>query len=499
MQKTITVATILCVAMMLNFGSFFACGNDDRFERELEPIIQELIKQQDIPGLALAIVEKRQVLYAKAFGIQSLADASNKVTTRSLFQMASVTKPFVATGVLQLIEDGKIEFDTAAVKYLPHFKMGDERYKQITVRHLLSHTAGIPHLTDYEYYNPQFDEGALKRFVGNLNNLTLIAAPGTKYQYSNIGYDILGNLIAEVSGLSFEHYIEKQILIPLGMNSSTLLLKQADSELLTSPHVLDSLYSVVVNEFYPYNRIHAPSGALYSNLSDMTQWALVNVNRGEINGNRILKDSTYDIMWTSTNDDWKQMGISWFIGEHQGHQTISHSGGTIGYGSFLIMIPSKSLAVIVMSNYERAAVIDLAKTALDVALGFPAKPISRAVNLELDRILYKDILENGRDAAIQKYYSLKETANPKFDFTQVLQLNKLATNLINQNRLMDGIEIFKLNVAAYPKMAWLYNNLAEAQLQNGDRKLAIMNYEKALQLNPKNQKAAASLQKLRKD
>jgi len=216
MQKTMTVATILCVAMMLIFGSFFACGNDNRFERELEPIIQELIKQQDIPGLALAVVEKRQVLYSKGFGIQSLTNASNRVTPRSLFQMASVTKPFVATGVLQIIEEGKIEFDSPVFKYLPHFKMGDAQYKQITVRHLLSHTAGIPHLTDYEYNNPQFDEGALKRFVGNLSKLNLIAAPGTKYQYSNIGYDILGNLIAEVSGLSFERYIEKQILAPLG-------------------------------------------------------------------------------------------------------------------------------------------------------------------------------------------------------------------------------------------------------------------------------------------
>ena len=131
---------------------------------------------------------------------------------------------------------------------------------------MLSHLSGMPDVEDYEWDKPQYDDGALERYVRSLSNQSLIAAPGAGFRYSNMAYEVLGDLIAKVSGMSFEDYVRRHILEPLGMKSSTLLVKQANSSLLTSPHVMDNSYQTVVSKVFPYNRMHSPSSTVYSNV-----------------------------------------------------------------------------------------------------------------------------------------------------------------------------------------------------------------------------------------
>lgn len=205
-------------------------------QTDLEPKITEVIKSGRLPGFAIGVVKNGKLVYAKGFGVAKLG-ASTPVTSRSLFHMASVTKTFVATAVMQLFEQGKIDLDAPIAKYLPYFKMDDERYRDIKVRQMLSHTSGIPDTTDYHWDKPEYDDGALERFVRSTANQKLIFAPGEKFAYSNTAYEILGDLIAKVSGESFEDYVQHHILTPLGMKDSTLLVRQANPSLLTSPHV----------------------------------------------------------------------------------------------------------------------------------------------------------------------------------------------------------------------------------------------------------------------
>ena len=115
--------------------------------------------------------------------LQPILDKDDPITTRSLFHMASITKPFVATSIMQLVEIGKIDLDAPVVKYLPYFHMADERYKTITARQLVTHTSGMPDVEDYEWQKPQYDEGALERYVRRLSKLKLAFAPGEKFQY----------------------------------------------------------------------------------------------------------------------------------------------------------------------------------------------------------------------------------------------------------------------------------------------------------------------------
>ena len=485
---------VLVSTLLFSATYLWAQGSEDRFTKQLQPLIEQVMEQQNIPGFAIAVVSHQKVVYAAGFGLRNLEHKTEKVTPRSLFHMASITKPFVATSVMQLVEKGKVDLDAPVVKYLPYFRLKDERSATISVRQMLSHISGMPDVSDYEWDKPQYDDGALERYVRSLSNQSLIAAPGVRFRYSNMAYEVLGDLIAKVSGVTFEEYVKKNILEPLGMKSSTLLVKQADPLLLASPHVWDKSYETAVSQVFPYNRMHSPSSTLYSSVLDMTRWAMVNMNRGELDGKRILKDSTYDLMWKPAGDQWPQIGISWFLGKHREHRTISHSGGDTGFVSNLVMVPEQSMAVVMMSNFDRAPLRSLTNAALDIALGLQPEPI--VFKPRIAKTLYKIIMTEGIDRAVGTYRDLKKNQPNAYDFGEG-GVNDLGYNLLGQNKIKEAINVFQLNVEAYPASSNAYDSLGEAYMLNGDKALAIENYEKSLKLNPGNANAVEKLRKLR--
>ena len=487
-RSLIVALSVLCLAARAN-----SQDKSDRFKEQLEPVINQVMQQARIPGFAIAVVEDQRVVYAAGFGVRKLGE-KDPVTARSLFHMASVTKTFVATSIMQLWEQGKIDLDAPVVKYLPYFRLKDERYKLVTLRLMLSHISGMPDTNDYEWDKPQYDDGALERYVKSLANDSLIADPGTKFQYSNIAFEVLGDVIAKVSGLSFEDYVKRNILEPLGMTISTLLVKQADTGLLTSPHVLGQSYDVEVSKVFPYNRMHSPSSTLYSSVLDMSRWAMANLNRGELHGKRILKSSTYDLMWKPAGEQFGQIGISWFLNKYKGFGLVTHSGGDTGFVSNLVLIPEKKIAVVMMSNYDRARLRPLTFAALDVALGIKPEPV--VIKPQIDSVFYKTMSAQGLDAAVKQYFELKKNQPEEFDFQEQL-LNNLGYQLMGQGKLKEAIRVLQVNVVSYPSSSNVYDSLAEAYMKNGEKAAAIENYEKSLKLDPANTNAVDMLKKLR--
>lgn len=168
----------------------------ERYRNELQPLIEDFVHQQQIPGFAIGVIQDDRLVYTHGFGVKNLAHNRDPVTPRSLFHMASITKTFVATSMMQLVEAGKINLDSPVVQYLPYFRLADDRYQTITVRQMVTHTSGMPDVQDYEWDKPQYDDGALERYVRSLSNQKLIFAPGTDFRYSNMAFEVLGDLIA---------------------------------------------------------------------------------------------------------------------------------------------------------------------------------------------------------------------------------------------------------------------------------------------------------------
>jgi CubicO group peptidase (beta-lactamase class C family) len=484
------------IAVALRAPAAEAAGADvaERLRTKFEPIIDQAIKDYDIPGFVMAVVADGKTVYTLTRGVRRLG-ASEPLTERSLFHMASVTKPFVATAIMQLVEAGKVDLDQPVQRYVPYFRLKDPRAASITVRQMLSHTSGMPDVGgNYEWEKGTADEGALERFVRSLTDRELIAAPGERFQYSNMAFEVLGDLIAKVSGETFEGYVKKHILSPLGMKDSTLLRAEANPKLTTSPHVLGDRLTVVVSPVYPYNRMHAPSSTLHSNLVDMSRWALANLRRGELGGRRILKASTYDVMWKPSGDPKRPAMISWFEGERGGHRTIAHGGGDTGYRSHLLLLPDDGMAVVMMINSDAVPGSEIAAAAHDVVLGLTPTRIKKSLNTTVGRTL----LEQGAAAAVKQYRDLKAATPDDYDFGEGT-LNRLGYWLLGHDRGLDAIEIFKLNVEAYPQSANPYDSLGEAYRKLGQRELALASYRKALELDASMSSAAQAVKELEQE
>jgi CubicO group peptidase (beta-lactamase class C family) len=309
-----------------------------------------------VPGMALGAILGQEVAVAAGYG-EACLDSGVDVTPKTLFHMASVTKPFVATAVMQLVERGAVHLDDPFVKHVPHFKIADPRGETITVRQLLTHTSGLPDVESYDWDHPEFDAGALDRYIASLASTKLLAAPGERFSYSDIGFDILGALIAASSACPFEEYVADSLLEPLGMRSSSLLLSRVDPAHMACPHRLDDHGKPRRLTTFPYNRRHAGSSTLYSNINDMLRWAQANLNGGELDARRILQKASLARMWTGTVGDVHpaiprggKVGLSWFVFDRNGRRVVGHMGQDDGFASLLLLVPERQFAVVSMAN-----------------------------------------------------------------------------------------------------------------------------------------------------
>jgi len=425
LTRAAIVSLLVCLlAIIITAQTVNTTGDAElaRLRAELEPKINDEIQKGHLPGFAIGVVKNGKLIYAKGFGVAKLG-GNTAVTSKSLFHMASVTKTFVASSVMQLVEKGKIDLDAPLTRYLPYFRLNDERYKVITIRQMLSHMSGIPDTVNYNWDKPEYDAGALERFVRSVADQKLVFAPGEKFAYSNTAYEMLGDVIAKVSGESFEDYVQHNILTPLGMKDSTLLVREASAQLLTSPHVVEK-DNVVVSKIFPYNRAHSPSSTLYSSIEDMSRWAIASLNRGELDGKRILKQETAESMWRPVTDALgMKEGISWFSTETQGHRFVLHSGGDVGFESLLVLAPEDGVAVVAMSNFAPANhdyVEEFVSQALHIMLGLkPSDPQTAAATpatgspqlsaeegrKKADEVLAAYVAALGGKAAIEKITS----------------------------------------------------------------------------------------------
>ena len=431
--------------------------------QEVDRLAHTVINGFGVAGLAIGIVEGEQV-YAKGFGVKSI-ETREPVTASSLFHLASVSKTFVATAVMQLAEQGKLELDDRLLTYLPDFTLDDESYRQITVQQMLSHTAGMPDTNDYGWDHPDYDDQALECYVRSLANEKLIAVPGEKFAYSNIAYEVLGLLIARISGQAFEDYVKQHLLYPLGMNTSTFLKVEVAPEQATAPHIV--LPPTVVSSEYPYNRAHAPSSTLHSSAEELCSWALMNLNRGELHGQRLLQTTSFEQLWhpyqqTGPKYPNESVGLSWFIDTYRGRRRIRHDGVDTGFQSDLVILPDQSIAVLVLANTIPAPLDRITNAIVDLLIGLKPELPKPLVLLSLGRTLSED----GVHSAADQFRHMQETEADRYDFG-LGQFLDIGYTLIEVRRYTEGLRIARLALKLFPDSPEITDLLAQLNSRSG--------------------------------
>jgi CubicO group peptidase (beta-lactamase class C family) len=356
------------VAAAMTFATSAWAGSDRESSRMVDAAVVKQMKDQKIPGLSLAVVRNGQVIKSKGYGYANLElGPPTKVDT--IFQAGSITKQFTASAILQLVEQGKLGLDDSITKYFPE---APAAWRPITIRHLLTHTSGIPDIVDEPEVNPphktkldfhrDYTEDELARGYAAQ---PLDFEPGTRMSYCNVGYQLLGILIHRVTGTYYGDYLREHIFAPLGMSTTTLFSsKDIVPNRASGYEVSDGLWKNL-RSWQSDSVFAGADGSLLMSVLDMAKWDAA------LNTEHILKRSSLETMWTPVPlDDASgsayRGGMGWYIASAHDHRIVFHTGGTFGFYAVISRYLDDRLTVIVMTNIdERHA--DVLKIAGDVA------------------------------------------------------------------------------------------------------------------------------------
>ena len=451
--------------------------------------IDELLKQYYDYGQlngSVLVAEKGKIIYEKGFGMANMEWAiPNQTDTK--FRIGSVTKQFTSTLIMQLVEEGKIKLDGKLVDYLTDYRKdtGDK----VTIHQLLNHTSGIPSYTGLPNFfadvsrNPYSITDFVKKFASG----DLDFEPGSKFSYNNSGYFLLGAIIEKVTGKPYETVLAERIFKPLGMTNSgydhqpTLINKRASG--------YEKRPAGYVNAPYLDMSLPYAAGSLYSTVDDLYKW------NESLYEDKILSAESKKLMFTPGLGNY---GYGLTISDQpigktdQKTKIISHGGGINGFNCLVTRAVDKRQTVILLDNVSLGQYQGKITNSIIALLnGQPADPPKRSIA----EALYKIALEKNVASAVAEYRKLKAENSPTYDFTET-ELNTLGYQLVGMKRLKDAIEIFKLNVEMFPQASNPYDSLGEAYLADGQKDLALANYKKAVDLDPKNSNAALIVKRL---
>ena len=439
---------------------------------KIEELVKKYFEMQQFNGTVL-VAEGDKIIYSGGAGF---ADAENKILNKpdTKFRLASVTKQFTATLIMQLVEKGKISLDGTLSEYLPYYRKdtGDK----ITIHQILSHTAGLGNYTDdNKFMQDKISEKVNpKDFILTYCSGELAYEPGTDWAYSNSGYFILGAVIEEVTGKTYEQVLQENILDPAGMTNSGLEHSDKTYDNFAKGYVneLGELKPAIFIEM----SIPFSAGSVYSTAEDMYKWDRI------LYTEKLLSNASKEKMFTPVKNNY---GYGWGILEFPAGdkklKSIAHSGGIFGFNSLITRLTDDNKFIMVLNNFENGNIKNLTSGIVNILYGLEAPEPKMSLASELA----KSIHESGLADAVAKF----ETAADLRDLYRVNEgeMNMLGYNFLQSGKTAEAVEVFKLNTALYPESSNVYDSLGEAYLAAGDNENALINYRKSVELDPNNE------------
>jgi CubicO group peptidase (beta-lactamase class C family) len=307
-------------------------------------IVQKMMKEQKIAGLALAVVKNGKAVVNKGYGLANV-ELNVAVTEKTVIRLGSVSKQFFTTAILKLMEEGKLSIEDHVHKFFPD---APETWRPIQLKHLLSHTSGL------KREGPAYNNSVIQPdlvIIKSAYSLPLDFKTGEKYQYCNLAFFMLAEIITQASGMPWQDYIREKLFIPAGMMNSGMtdfypIIPNRASGYMHKKDVLvnaDAMYAV------------RPSGGFLSTSTDMILWDKVLREK-----NIILKKENWELLWQpfiKTSDDVtskEYYGFGWSINELNGRKVVQHGGSNIGFRSYYTRFVNDGLSIIIMTNTDEA-------------------------------------------------------------------------------------------------------------------------------------------------
>jgi CubicO group peptidase (beta-lactamase class C family) len=435
---------------------------------DLEKTIPELMKEANIPGLSIAVIRDGKLFWTRGFGVKN-AQTGEPVTEDTIFEAASLTKPFFAYAAMKMVESGELDLDRPLIEYIPREKIEKnlghsldlegfraDWFRKITARMVLSHSSGLPHGERGKPY-PIFFE------------------PGTKYRYSAAGYYYLQTVIEHLKGEPLDVWMKKMVVDPLKMDASNMVWQDRYEKAAAVGH---DLLGETDGRFRKRTQPHA-AATLYTTAGDYAKFVVAMLN--DVG----LKKETIDEMLRPQIDVAENVfwGLGFGLEKTSSGEGFWQWGDYGTFRNYIVAYKKQKIGVVYLTNSFNG--LSIAQDIISHAIG-GGQDLGIAY-LDYSRydspssLFLKALLEKGPDEAKILYY---ETRKTRPDDLNEATVNQIGYSLMNAKKYKEAIEVLKLNVESYPESANVYDSLAEAYLNNGDKELAVTYYKKVLEIIP---------------
>jgi CubicO group peptidase (beta-lactamase class C family) len=324
-----------------------------------------------IPGISAAIVHDQEVLWSGGFGLADVA-VKRPATADTIYSICSISKLFTSVAVMRERDAGKLHIEDPVAKYLPWYRLQKtEGEGDVTIEGLLTHASGLPRESDYPYWSaPDFRFPSHEEIVQKLPSQSALYTPETRFQYSNLGLTLAGEVVAATSGTPYADYVRRNILDPLGLHSTTPEMPEAERGklLATGYSALDREGQRRPVPFFLARGI-APAAGYASNVEDLARFAEWQFRLLEKGGTEILKATTlremYRVHWAEP--DFKTLWGLGFAIRRDGEKTfVGHGGSCPGYRTGLLLNPKERVAIVFLANAQGVNTNAWAKNLYDI-------------------------------------------------------------------------------------------------------------------------------------
>src|SRR5215831_2772806 len=453
--------------------------------------LEKLMQLFNVPGLSVAVIENFQIVWAKAYGVVETG-SSRPITTGTLFQAGSISKPVAAAGALSLVEQGKLSLDEDVNRTLKTWKVPESEFtksEKVTLRRLMSHSSGLT-VHGFPGYDVNDNVPSLVQIFNgekpaNTAPIRVDFVPGTRERYSGGGITIEQQLMMDVTGKPFPTLMRKLVLDKIGMTDSSYEqpLPAARATMTASGTYMDG--RVVHGRWHIYPEMAA--AGLWTTPTDLSKFAIEIALSKHGKSNRVLSEKTTREMLTPVMEG---AGLGFFLDKDNPGQ-FGHNGADEGFQALLTMNSELGNGVVIMANSDMGiAVGDFLLQRVAKEYGWKYKSPGQGAFPKLMLIAKVQ----SAPAALEEYTEMKKSGSAQYKVEEGT-LNGLGYVLLRSGQTPDAIAVFQRNVQEYPKSGNVYDSLGEAYMKAGQKDLAVQNYEKSLELDSKNENARGMLKK----